>query len=302
MRIAVNRRTFLRRAGALGAGVGLAGLGGAGLIAGEVAQGAPDAEKLGWRLGCAAYSFNRLTFYETIDKVAGLGLRWIEIFDWQRLSNQRPDLQTNESMTADDRKEAKKRLADAGVGLASCYCRALAEKDACHKRFDFAKEMGIDTLVAEPPFEAYDMIEKLCDEYQVNLAVHNHPAPSNYWNPDTLLKVSKGRSSRIGACCDTGHWVRSGIRPVDALRKLQGRIISFHLKDIDSFGKVEAECVPWGTGAGQIEGILKEARRQGFKGLFAIEYEPYSPDNLPKIAQCVAYFDEVAAALAGERL
>jgi len=299
MRNAVNRRDFLRTAGAVGAGVGLAGLGGAGLMAVEAADRTPHAEKLGWHLGCAAYSFNRLTFYETIDKVAGLGLRRIEIFDWQKLSGQRPGVQTNESMTADDRREAKKRLADAGVELAACYCRALAEEDACRRRFDFAKEMGIETLVAEPPLEAYDMIERLCDEYQVNLAVHNHPAPSNYWNPDTLLKVSKGRSRRIGACCDTGHWVRSGIRPVDALKKLEGRIISFHLKDVDSFGNRDAECVPWGTGAGDIEGILKEVRRQGFKGLFAIEYEPYSPDNLPKIAQCVAYFDKVAAALAG---
>ena len=39
--------------------------------------------------------------------------------------------------------------------------------------------------------------------------------------------------------------------------------------------------------------------RQGFTGLFSIEYEPYSPDNLPKIAQCVAFFDKVAAELLG---
>ena len=43
---------------------------------------------------------------------------------------------------------------------------------------DFAHEMGVRTLVAEPPAEAFDVIEKLCEEYQINLAVHNHPTRS----------------------------------------------------------------------------------------------------------------------------
>jgi sugar phosphate isomerase/epimerase len=45
-----------------------------------------------------------------------------------------------------------------------------------------------------------------------------------------------GRGKRIGACCDTGHWVRSGLHPVECLKKLEGRILGFHLKDV-------AQCV-----------------------------------------------------------
>ena len=296
---AIDRRSFLRTTGALGAGIALAGPGAAGLSAAQAARGAPNAEKIGWRLCCGAYSFNRLTFFETLDKIAALGLHYVEAFTWQKLSTEKPKVQTNDTMSAADRKLTKKRLADTGIKMPVCYCQKLEEEKACRKTFDFAKDMGIETLVAEPPFDAYDMLEKLCDEYGINLAVHNHPAPSQYWNPNTLAKLAKGRSKRIGACCDTGHWVRSGFKPVDALKLLEGRIISFHLKDVDSFGRKEAECVPWGTGKGDIEGILKHMYGQDFKGVFSIEYEPYRPENFEKIVQCVAYFDKMAAKLSG---
>ena len=42
----------------------------------------------------------------------------------------------------------------------------LSEEDACRRLFDFAREMGIETIDGEPPPEAFDMLEKLCDEYQ----------------------------------------------------------------------------------------------------------------------------------------
>ena len=48
------------------------------LLAAALANGAPNAEKLGWRLGCQAWSFKQFTFFEAIDKTASLGLHYIE--------------------------------------------------------------------------------------------------------------------------------------------------------------------------------------------------------------------------------
>ena len=151
--------------------------------------GASPAEKLGWRLGCCAYSFNHLTFYETIGKVASLGLKQVVGFNWQKLDPRKADAVFREAMSAAQRHETKKRLGDAGVKIPCCYCNGLAEEDACRRLFDFAREMGIETLDGEPPVEAFDMLEKLCDEYQLNVAVHNHAKPSPYWKPETLLKA-----------------------------------------------------------------------------------------------------------------
>ena len=55
------------------------------------------------------------------------------------------------------------------------------------------------------------LIDKLANEYNINVAIHDHPKPSHYWNPEAVLKVCEGRSKRIGACADVGHWARSGL-------------------------------------------------------------------------------------------
>ena len=216
-----------------------------------------------------------------------------------RLSKDRPDVRTGVDMPPAVRREVKQRLADLGIKLVNYgVCPLPNNESVCRRTFEFAKEMGIETLVSEPPFEAFDMLEKLCDEYEINVALHNHPAPSRYWNPDTVLQQVKSRSKRIGACADTGHWMRSGINPLEAIKKLEGRIICFHFKDLNKYGREGAHDVPWGTGKANVRAILAELYSQGFKGVFSIEYEYNWLNSLPEIAQCVKYFDKVAAELA----
>jgi len=253
----------------------------------------------GWRLGIQAWSFNRFTFYEAVDKTASLGLGWIEAYPHgQKLSKDKPNIIFGHEMPAQIREEVKQKLKDAGVKLASYGVTNLPNDEAkCRKVFDFAKEMGIETIVSEPPEEAFDMLDKLCQEYKISVAIHNHAKPTHYWNPDTVLKVCKGRSKWIGACADTGHWMRSGINPVEALKKLEGRIISLHLKDLNEFGNLKAHDVPWGTGKADIKAILAELARQNFKGVFSIEYEYNWENSIPDIRQCVTYFNKVSAEL-----
>jgi sugar phosphate isomerase/epimerase len=287
----MNRRDFLMTSGAVGAGVGLVALTGMPLRAAEAAKGAPNAEKLGWRLSCQAYSFNQFSLFEAIDKNASLGLHVIEIYPGQRVGG---GVSGNVSvdMSADARKAVLKKLSDSGVkavnfGVGGCD----------RKHFEFAKEMGIETLVSEPGEDKFDEIDKLCTEFGINVALHNHPKPSHYWDPDTVLKVCKGRSKRIGACADTGHWPRSGLNPSDCIKKLEGRIISFHFKDLNELGK-KGHDVPWGTGVCDVKAMLAEIHRQKLKAVFSIEYEHNWANSVPEIAKCVEYFNRVAGELA----
>jgi sugar phosphate isomerase/epimerase len=165
------------------------------------------------------------------------------------------------------------------------------------KQFEFAKEMGVENIVAEPNEADFDAIDKLCEEFKINLAIHNHPRPSHYWNPDTVLRVCKNHSKRIGACADTGHWVRSGLAPLECLKKLEGRVVSFHFKDLNQNG-ADAHDVPWGTGVCDVKGLLTEVRCQKIKAVFSAEYEYHWDNSVPELAQCVAYFDRVAVELA----
>ncbi len=291
MKKQMDRRSFLKTSAAAAVCAELAT---SNLLAAGVTLVAPHAEKLGWRLGCCAYTFNYLTFYETIDKAASLGLNVLVGFNWQRLSPQKPDAKMSEHMSAADRNETRKRMADAGVKLACCYCDGWDKEDACRRLFDFASEMGIETIDSDPPNEAFlDTCERLCDEHQINLAVHNHAKPSLDWQPETLMKLFAGRSKRIGACCDTGHWARSGLNAIECLRTLEGRILTFDLKDVDAKGR----CVPLGTGRANIDAILGEINRERFRGVLGIEYDQPGAKLESEIAQCAAYVERVSQEL-----
>ena len=57
----------------------------------------------GWRLGTQAYTFNRFTFFETVDKAAQIGLDWIEAYPGQRLCKELSDAKMHHTMPADQR-------------------------------------------------------------------------------------------------------------------------------------------------------------------------------------------------------
>ena len=119
------------------------------------------------------------------------------------------------------------------------------------------------------------------------MAIHNHPKPSQYWNPDTVLEAVKGRTPLMGACADTGHWLRSGLDPVECLKKLDGRVICLHFKDLviedpktqnaaPAAGKKKSAAmamhdVPWGIGVGDVKAQMAELKRQHFHGAFCVE-------------------------------
>ena len=82
----IDRRAFLWTAGTLAAGAGTMAIANSALRADSPAKGAPHAEKLGWRLGCQAWTFNDTTFFDAISKTASLGLHYIEAYPGQKLS------------------------------------------------------------------------------------------------------------------------------------------------------------------------------------------------------------------------
>ncbi|NQT87559.1 discoidin domain-containing protein, partial [bacterium] len=79
----------------------------------------------------------------------------------------------------------------------------------------------------------------------------------------------------------------------DALKALDGRLLSLHLKDLR-----DGRDAPWGTGASDFAGQIAELKRQGFKGAIAIEYENITPDLVDNVAACVAAYHRATGALA----
>ena len=264
------------------------------------APSAPD--PLGWRLGPAAWSFNRFTFFEAVDKTAALGLRYIEAFEGQRV-NRDSDAKMGADLSAEVIAKLRSKLDSAQVKLTSLYIHNLpGEEVACRKAFELCRKLGIETIVSEPAPETLNLIERLCDEYGINVAIHNHAkGSSRYWDPQEVLKVCEGRSPRLGACADTGHWQRSGIKPVEGVRLLGRRLLSFNLKDLTELS-LNGHDVPWGTGRGEIGALLQEVYRLGVKpAIFAVEYEHNWDSNSPDIARCAEFFNRTVADIAARQ-
>jgi sugar phosphate isomerase/epimerase/type 1 glutamine amidotransferase len=260
-------------------------------------------EQLGWRLGITAYSFHKYTLFEAIDKTEELRLPYFGGLSFQKVSREIPK-NFDAQLSDDELRQIRLKLDSAGVRLLThYYARIPGDEEGCRRVFEFGRKMGIETLISEPPLEALDMIERFCDEYDINLAIHNHGQKQSphYWHPDKILEVCEGRSHRIGACVDVGYWVRSGIDPVEGIRTLGNRLITVQMHDLHELSS-EGHDVPWGTGKVPVEKLLRDFHRLGIKPtMFGLEYSYDWYDSMPEIAQSAEFFDNTSLKLAEHR-
>lgn len=237
---------------------------------------------LGWKIGPHCYSFRLFPFEEAVKKCIAVGAKSFEISTSQRLVAGR-DVKVGPDMSKEDFKLYQKLCADN-----ACVPHVMGICNATRKHFDFAAALGVSVMNSEVGFDRLHEVNKLADEYKINVALHNHPKPSIYWNPDIVLEKLKDCGSRIGACCDTGHFVRSGLDPVESVRKFGNRIFSFHIKDIDE----KHRDVPLGKGICKIAEILNAAAKNRVRAVFSLEYESSWENNMPQIAEGIRFFHE----------
>ena len=256
---------------------------------------APE-EKLGWKLGSQAYTFRLFTFSEALDKIDSCGLKWVQGFPGQKIGG---DIEGTMDYHMDAATQSKvlQKLKAKGMTMVSYGVVSPNKEEDWVQLFKFAKAMGLQNIASEPAEADIPLVSKLADQYGINVAIHDHPNPSHYWNPDILLKAISGQSKRMGACADIGHWVRSGLDPIECLKKLQGHIFELHVKDLNEKNNKQAHDLPWGTGVTGIEAVLKELKRQNFKGPFFAEYEYKWEHNTPDVTASAKYFREVAKKL-----
>jgi sugar phosphate isomerase/epimerase len=246
-----------------------------------------------WRLGMQLWTFHKYSFMEALEKTASLGIKWVEAYPGQILLDDKPHTKFNQFMSPEERQMVKDKLRELDLKLVNFGVVYLPDnEEECRTVFNFAKDMGLETIVSEPPEDAWDLIEKLCIEYKINVVIHNHPKPTRYWNPDKVASIIADRSDYIGACADIGHWMRSGVNPVQALQILEGKIKDFHFGDLNSFGELEAHDVIWGTGVGDVEEVLDEMRRQRYRGVISIEYKYNWTASIPEIEESITFFNE----------
>ena len=253
-------------------------------------------ERLGWRLGVEAYTFHKYTFFEAVDKTAALGIAYIGALSFQKVSDTIPKNFTPD-LSDDELREIRMKLDAAGLRLLTYFIQTIPGDEAeCRKIFEFGRKLGIETFMTEPAPESLPLIDRFCQEYDIRVALHNHDQKASpvYWHPDGILKACEGRSASIGACVDVGYWLRGGIDPVAGIEKLGKRFITLQLHDLDEVTPKGVD-VPWGSGKGRTEAILRKIRELGNTPvMFGLEYSKNWTASMPEVKQCAEFFDALS--------
>lgn len=240
-----------------------------------------------WKIGIQTYTFHKFTLLEALDKTKDLGLNYAEAYFSQPLGGVFSDsIYLNYDLSEELKTQLKEEFKKRDITLYAFGVAVYDSNEEWEKFFQFAKEMGIHTVTCEPALEQLDFVEQLALKHNIEVAIHNHPDPSVYADPDVLVKALEGRNQIMGVCADIGHWKRTGNDPLEALKKLSGRIKVIHMKDLDD----KMEDTIWGTGSLQIKDVLQELKNQKFDGLISIEYESFGDSQIEEITKSLDFY------------
>ena len=247
--------------------------------------------KNNWKLSIQTWTFHKYSFLQSVEKADSLGVKFLEVYPGQKVGG---DIQGafSYSLDKDSRDKLKQFLEYRGIKVVALGVidKDYYNKDNLEKFFEFAKYMGISFITAEPEWNDLDEFNRLAGKYKVKVALHCHPKPSShYWHPDSTVAAMNGRQ-HIGAWPDIGHWARNGISIQEAMKKVEGKIWGLHLKDIKEFNNTAAEDTLLGQGVCDIPAVMKELKRQKFKGVVSIEYEVNPLRNMSEMQQNVLYY------------
>ena len=243
-----------------------------------------------WKLGVQLWTFRMFTITEALQKADSCGIKYIEAFWGQALGGETKDT-FGIRMTQAGRDKLKDLLKSHNIQMVAMGVISPGTKEEWIDAFKLAKEFNLSYITAEPKKTMWDFVDSLAGAYAIKIAIHDHPKPNAYSNPDSVLAAMKGHPN-IGSCADIGHWTRNGLDVVDCLKKLEGHIYGVHLKDVKVFDKTDAADTVVGKGVIKFDPIFAELKRQNFSGMFSIEHESNWYHSVPDVIETVKFYND----------
>lgn len=289
----VSRRSFLQGT-ALAVGASVLG----------IPQSLPAADEDpygGFRMGLQSYSLRAFKLDEALQHTRTLGVGYWEAYPGHIRLNTLPAHIS----------EHKAKLKEAGVSLIAYGVLGFDENETkAREAFDFAQAMELKSISANPKKSAatFDLLDKLVEEYGIPIAIHNHGPGHIYDKVDDVLEMVKDRHPKIGACVDTGHYIRSDEDPVEVIEKLGPRVFGVHLKDAKTIRDPEeierlSKELPknranqlkregkiftiLGEGELNVVGCLRALRELQYDNCLSLEYEENADNPLSDIEVCL---------------
>lgn len=288
MKVESGRYTCYSRREFLGAAAGAAAIFGAGRL---VRAAEPANRYGGFDLGMQSYTLREFKVDRALEEINKLGLASVEFFDAHFSSKSSDaDIEAMKSKT----KALSIKMMGHGVNPFG------ADHEANRRWFVFARKAGIKNISADPSEAAFDSLDKLCEEFQIRIAIHNHGPGARYDKITDVLNAIRGHHPLIGACADLGHYIRSGEDPVRAINLFEGRLFGIHLKDFAE-QKARTKGVILGRGHLDVVGVFRALKQVNFPpdGCLSLEYEENPQDPLADVKECLAVASDAAMQAAG---
>lgn len=288
----VSRRDFLRSVAAGGAALAVAGQSSLALAADDWG---------GFKMGLQSYTLREFDTAAALEHTVKFGLHY-----WESFAKHFPISTLPKTTEA-----YKKQLSDAGVQMLAFGVVGFDTNETkAREIFDFAKSMGMMSISADPKQdkETFDLLDKLVAEYDIAIGIHNHGPFARYNKADDVLKWVKDRHPKIGACVDTGHYLRSDENIVEVIEKFGSRIFGVHFKDVRTIRdaaekeKLLKELTPGrakelekegkiftilGEGELDVVGCLKALKKLNYQYGVSLEYEEHPENPISDIEQCL---------------
>lgn len=245
-----------------------------------------------WDLGVALWTFHNVDFPESLKMTDSAGLKLVEPNTFHKAGKELNDTLLGQLSPAGIEK-LKAYAASHGIKIGSLYLGGGKTVQDWVNDFEKAKQLGVRYVTAEPPVDMWDAVDSIAGVYGLKVAIHEHwKGVSAYWHPDSVLAAIKGHKN-FAACPDLGHYPKSGINPLDAIKKLEGHILGVHLKDIAEMNNPKLVDVRVGTGIVPFPEIFQELKRQKFDGYIYIERDSIeNPSNVASVIEEVKYFND----------
>jgi sugar phosphate isomerase/epimerase len=241
----------------------------------------------GFPMGAQSYSLRKFSAVQAVRHLQGMGLHYVEFFPGHYPLNS-SDQQIAEMNTV----LKKAELSPSAHGVSGFT----KNHEANRRVFEFAKRAGIKNISANPQPDSFDSLDKLCAEFKIRIAIHNHGPGALYDKISDVVKAVKDHHPLVGACVDTGHFIRSKEDPVKAVHELGPRVFGLHVKDEEKMEQ-RSRNVIIGSGHLDLVNLFKALKKIKFPadGALSLEYEANADNPIDDMKQClVAARDAIA--------
>lgn len=241
----------------------------------------------GFLVGIQSYTFRKFNLEQALKRMKDCGVSYGEFYDGM----------VPRKSSAEQIQATLKLCKDYGITPNAYGVEGFSKNhDANKKIFEFAKQFGVKSISADPTLDAFDSLDKLCEEYKIAIAIHPHGPGSRWTDAEQIMKAVKDHNPLVGTCLDTGHLIRMAqvgkkLDIAEQVKIMGDRNFGMHLKDHDNKRKTD---VIYGKDGGVLDvlSVLKALREVKFKGSISIEYEANENEPTADVKACIDIIKE----------